>query len=79
MVSDFQDWKKTGVISSNEKLLRMMQDLVDAYRLLNKIDSDYYIMAFDALVRDWYALSTIANARNIREYPRLYEPREAIS
>lgn len=72
-ISNFQEWKRTGIISSDEKLLSMMRDIVDAYQMLNKIDRDYYMLVCDVLVRDWYTLSAIANARYIVDYPRLHE------
>lgn len=64
-------WRKSGIIKSDENLLEMMQNICDAYKLLNSIDQNYYKLVTDRLSQDLYSLQLIAYARNINIFPTI--------
>lgn len=64
-------WKifiKEGVCHTNEELLQMMQDTVDAANALRKISPQYYQIVTSDLLRLWQSLELLAYARKM-DYP----------
>lgn len=63
------NWKKDGIISTNEELIGMMHDLCVIYKTLDKVYAENASLITQSIMTDWYNLSLIARARNMRSYP----------
>lgn len=63
-------FKEKNIVGSDKDLLDMMQDCINASKLLNSINESKYQLAIIELSHDWYALSLVAQSRDIDEYPK---------
>jgi hypothetical protein len=68
-----ESWKKyveSGIIATDQEVLTMMQDVVAAKNLLEKIGGEYYDLATYRLLCEWNSLKDIAFHRDLKNYPQ---------
>ncbi len=69
-------YKETGNITTDEDLIKMMQNLIDAKNLLDMIGGNYYDVVTFRLLMEWQSLKYMAQARNLK-YPQWETPKTA--
>ena len=67
----WKTFREINIINTNDKLIGMIEDVVTAIAALQTIDSDLYRLSVNNLRHEWVALSRIAQARGIQQYPQL--------
>lgn len=71
--NNWDTYRKTSIIPTNEMLIDMMRDLCLARRVLEKINSTYYMMTVDCLIKEYWNLQSMARARGLEKYPNIFE------
>lgn len=69
--SDWETWTNKGIVPTNDLLLEMMQELVDAIHNIEHIYGQKASIVSRSMINDWYNLSLTAQARNLTTYPRI--------
>lgn len=72
----WKKYKSEGSIICNTQLLEMIHDVVVAFRILTRIDLQYFNIVTEKLIHEYEILTSIARARNMTNLPRLYPESE---
>lgn len=71
--ASWERFQREGVIVTNEELLAMIDDVINAYRALAKVRTNEFVLSKRALVMHWQRLTDIAHIRRL-SYRKLEEP-----